>query len=110
MTNMEIFSVLAAFLTALTGIAVGLKTRNKIQADSTKTLTDVALSLVEPLKKQIDDMEKEMGECKTELRILYCEVDTLKRENEKFKAGISLLMNQLKANGLNPIWHPEEGK
>lgn len=52
--------------------------RSKVAADATATLTDISLSLVEPQKRRIADLEKHMKVCETRISLLEAENEALK--------------------------------
>jgi FtsZ-binding cell division protein ZapB len=66
--------------------------RGKNKADITKTITDTAMSLIQPLKAEIEDLKKEMKRLKTEnaslkewAEALCCQIKELGKEPVEFK-------------------------
>lgn len=82
-------TVFAAWLTVRVG-------RRKVAADATQTLTGIALSLVEPLKAEIDELKKELDHMEREIGLL-------KRENEILHRWSQLLFSQVVESGGDPI-------
>lgn len=70
--------------------------RPKVVADAAKTYTDISLSLVEPQKRRIRDLEDHMASC--ELRI-----KKLERENRALHVWSKLLYTQVVEAGVDPI-------
>lgn len=70
--------------------------RPKVVADAAKTYTDISLSLVEPQKRRIRDLEAHMTIC--ELRI-----KKLERENRALHVWSKLLFSQVLEAGAEPI-------
>ena len=70
--------------------------RPKVKADATRVLTDVSLSLVEPLQERIVQLEER--EDKNELRISF-----LERENRVLHRWAQILFTQVIEAGGIPV-------
>jgi len=81
--------VLVAWIT----IRVG---KEKTEADAAETFTDIALSLVQPLKAEIDGLKKELIHMDKEIGLL-------KKENEILHRWSQLLFSQVVESGGDPI-------
>ena len=91
---------LVATMSGITAIFVAMMTswvaRRRGKADTAKQLTDIALSLIQP-------MEEEIGDLKKELRHLDREVVKLKAENQMLHRWSQLLFSQVVELGSDPI-------
>jgi len=89
-----------ATMSGITAVVVALVTswvaRRKDKADVAKQLTDIALSLIDPLQEEIDDLKKEQ-------KLLDREVVKLKAENELLHRWSQLLFSQVVELGSDPI-------
>lgn len=70
--------------------------RPKVQAEAAKTYTDISLSLVEPQKRRIADLESKMSGC--ELRIKQ-----LEDENNALHTWAQHLVAQVVEHGGAPV-------
>jgi len=91
---------IVATLAGITSIIVAIITtwamRRKNAADVASQLTDIALSLIEPLQEEIDALKKEY----TELQV---EMGKLKSENALLHKWSQLLFSQVVESGGEPI-------
>lgn len=81
-----VFAAIAAILGSWLTVRAGKK---KAGADAAETLTDIALSLVEPLKIELEELKIEVG--------------LLKRENEVLHKWAQLLFSQVIEEGGEPV-------
>ena len=91
---------LVATFAGVTSIIVAVITtwalRRKNAADAAKQLTEIALSLINPLQEEIDDLKKEQA-------YLEAEICKLKAENEMLHRWSQLLFSQVVESGDDPI-------
>ena len=91
---------IVATLAGITSIIVAIITtwamRRKNAADVASQLTDMALSLIEPLQEEIDALKKEQSHLDTE-------VVKLKAENALLHRWSQLLFSQVVELGSDPI-------
>jgi hypothetical protein len=68
----------------------------KVRADATKTLTDISLSLVEPQKRRIADLETHMKTCEDRIA-------KLEAENAALHRWAQHLIGQVVEHGGDPV-------
>lgn len=118
------FRLLAEVIGALVAsggiIWTGLRARRELDNNSAKQLTDIALSLVDPLEKRVDGLEADNTRLRARIRSLEAgevsavrkiealeiEVERLTRENAELHEGIALLMQQIVELGQEPRFSP----
>ena len=91
--------LIAAFsgvVSVVTAFLVTRASKKKVAADATATLTGIALSLVEPLKFEIDALKEELSGVEDEIK-------KLKVENEILHRWSQLLFSQVVESGGEPI-------
>ncbi len=91
-------AIVVAVLVALIGspilsVAVaGIMSRRKDEATAAEIITKAAGGLVLSLGDRMDDLEKKS--------------DKQEKEIENLRRGVRLLIRQIEAAGLVPVWHP----
>jgi uncharacterized protein YlxW (UPF0749 family) len=97
----SIILTLVAMAPGIAALLLGLRKAraeaDKEEADASQKITNSALSLVEPLKARIADLEEEV-------RALRLEVGKLRHEQTDLICGADQLIGQLKALGETPVW------
>ena len=91
--------LIAAFsgvVSVVTAFLVTRASKKKVAADATATLTGIALSLVAPLKFEIDALKEELSGVEDEIK-------KLKVENEMLHRWSQLLFSQVVESGGDPI-------
>jgi uncharacterized membrane-anchored protein YhcB (DUF1043 family) len=68
----------------------------KVRADATKTLTDISLSLVEPQKRRIEQLETHMKTCENR-------ISDLEAENRALHRWAQHLIGQVVEHGGDPV-------
>jgi hypothetical protein len=71
-------------------------TRPKLRAEASEVLTDVSLSLIEPLRARIAELENRDVE-------KGCRIDSLERENRVLHRWAQVLFSQVVESGNTPI-------
>lgn len=100
----EILStIIAASAGVLSGVIAAKAGRKKNDADAASSITEAAMSLVEPLTKRVEVLETGRVEAEKELKILRPLPELVKR----LMAGIDKLIEQIRCLGHEPIWTPE---
>lgn len=84
--------------------------RKKFDASAAKSSSDAMINY----NKLLTEQTNQIGDLMRRIDTLECEVDELKKENKrkdmiisKWQAGISLLLHQLSAADITPVWKPE---
>jgi uncharacterized protein YlxW (UPF0749 family) len=85
---------LAALVTAGVSYRVSRSTQRKADADVAAIATQTALSLIEPLRKQVAALEEEVA--------------ALRARVASFRRGVRLLCGQVRDLGAVPVWLPGE--
>jgi sensor domain CHASE-containing protein len=91
-----LIAAISGAVSVLTALLVVRASKKRVAADATETLTNIALSLVAPLKAEIDELKKEYDE-------LEDAVSKLKAENELLHRWSQLLFSQVVESGGEPI-------
>jgi sensor domain CHASE-containing protein len=91
-----LIAAISGVVSIITATLVVRASKKKVAADATATLTTIALSLVEPLKAEIDELKKEYKE-------LEADVTNLKAENAILHRWSQLLFSQVVELGSDPI-------
>jgi hypothetical protein len=102
----SIIVAVAALITALSS-----KRKAKVLGEVTAvSITEKVIKLADARLKdmvnQVDLMEEDMKECKSELRLLRIEVAALRKENAVLRDGVDRLCFQLKSMGQTPVIDP----
>lgn len=105
-----IYFIIGTLLASTPGLYGIFLQRKKYDASADKTNSDAMTNYSRLLAEQT----KQIGELMKRIDTLECEVSDLKKENKrkdqiitKWQAGISLLLHQLSAENITPIWKPE---
>ncbi len=94
---------IGGILTALSGLWVAVDTKRKYKSDSAKTITDAAVLLIEPLRKQVAELESELEKTEREVEALKCKVDSLGQRNHELVRKVNKLWHQVKSLGEKPV-------
>lgn len=95
------YAGLAALLTAAVALWKAYRTT---PADLASRYQEIATRAA----TRIDELEKCMDNVEAENQTLEARVENLEKQMQRYLAGIRLLINQLQANGLQPVWAPDE--
>jgi len=90
---------IAAVITAIAGYVRGRSERAKLGAEHDELVTRTAISLIEPLRRRLDEQAARITE-------LEAQVVELRRENAELHEGIQILCTQIAALGQEPRWRP----
>jgi len=102
MSHETIGIIIAALIAAIPGIIALLvqrKKRNFDLAASYQRMADRQAIQIDGLRTKVDELEAQI-DCLEE------EIQTYRKKQEEWMAGISLLINQLVSKGIDPIWRP----
>jgi ubiquinone biosynthesis protein UbiJ len=102
----SIIVAVAALITALSS-----KRKAKVLGEVTAvSITEKVIKLadarLQDMVNQMDLVEEDMKECKSELRLLRIEVAALRKENAALRDGVDRLCFQLKSMGQTPVFDP----
>lgn len=104
MSQIEVFAtVIIAMIAATPGLLAFLGQRKKNDVDvaqAYKVMADEQIKEIRELKVRVNAME-------TQIDDLECERDALYKLVTEWQAGIGLLINQVTANGMTPVWSPK---
>jgi type II secretory pathway component PulM len=89
-----IAAIIAGTVAILATIFTNLAMRKKNDADASEAISIAVANLIQPLNDRIDEQENEITKLKTRLA--------------DFLQGIRQLINQLRRQGCEPVWTPEE--
>lgn len=97
MDNNWIITLVVAIIASLPGL-FALKLQRKKQS------VDIAVVYEKMASEQAEDIRN----LRTEILALEDKVNGLQKRLIEYEAGIALLVNQIKASGLIPIWEPKK--
>ena len=110
-TVTEWLPVLAALGALITSIITASKFRSEVrknEADASESVSDAALSLLEPYKAEVQSLREEM---RVNREAIQANTEKLKRVEEElyiYKEGTKILVAQLTQNGIRPLWKPPD--
>lgn len=96
MTDWQI-ALLVALIAALPGLYAVWRQRRKYDS-----------SVAETYEAMAQRQAKEINELRMSQRVLEDKVEELSEYVQQLEAGIELLVNQLQAHKLTPVWRPEK--
>lgn len=89
----------------------------KLQAEAESAISEAAVSLIEPLQKRIDDLEKGREKDKdtiialeTRVTALECELREERNEKADIVDGAHKLYHQVQSLGAQPLYQPPARK
>lgn len=97
-----VLTVALAVIAAIPGLLAIYSQRGKDKADVAEkyeAMAARAAEQIEKLKQRIDALEKQID-------TLEAEVSSQEKTINEWQSGIKLLINQLVANGHQPVWEP----
>lgn len=97
-----IITIIVALIAATPGflaLYVHRKKRTIDAATSYQAMADRQALQIDGLRRKIDELEAQVDCLEQNIR-------TCNKQQEEWRAGISLLINQLVSKGIDPIWHP----
>jgi uncharacterized protein YoxC len=110
MSPAEIASFIVAFILAAVSVANMFVGRGKAKVDITKTLTEAATSLIQPLENRITVQEQEIAQLKIKIATLDKTIVWYAARVEYLMDGIKQLLEQIKGLNATPCWSPKEWK
>lgn len=96
--------IIIALITGAAGLLTAVATKKKLHADAAESISDAALSLIEPLKKRLAEAEAEIENNRVKLHQMEIELAVLKHENIEMSEGIAKLKYQVMSLGHKPIY------
>lgn len=108
MSEKIIEAIVGAAGALLGGIIVYLSTRLKNRADAADMVTDAALSLLDPLKTRLTELEQKMARQETEISRLRRQLTHYADRVIVLMRGIATLIKQIGDLGAKPYWEPDE--
>lgn len=96
-------TIAVAVIASTPGILAFLGQRKKSDVDVAGAYEAMAQRQAEQLtvlRKRLDDMEAEIDQ-------LQCDIEARDKLLLEWQSGIGLLVNQVTANGLQPVWTPK---
>lgn len=74
--------------------------------DAAESVANATTTLIEPLNKRIKDLERTVGEQKTQIETMTRAMQAQQFEITELRAGVAILTNQIMALGHQPIYKP----
>ena len=99
-----IATIVVAIIAALPGIYAVIAQRRKDAASAADTLTDAALQLIEPLKRQAADQAAELVSLRAQVRTQGKEIEYLYRVMDDVVDGARRLERQVHESGGTPVY------
>lgn len=91
------------------GIISAYVARRKDGEEASDQRTKTLMSMMEPLRKELDGLHDQNSTLRQRLGELEARSAHLESENRRLMAGVLLLRNQVVANGHTPVWEYTEG-
>lgn len=85
---------LGGFIGGVGSFIVAYSTRKKYSAEAEHLLTEAAVTLIKPLRDEIESLHRQLNLTEARLRM--------------FEQGVNLLIEQLKSLGIQPVWMPPD--
>lgn len=99
---------------ALAGVAIQFwkawSEKRRDDSDAAESISFAAKSLIEPLRKRVDELEATTLRQEAEISALTRQTKEQKQEITELRAGVMLLTNQIVALGQRPIYIPTRDK
>ena len=116
------FTAMAALLTSLTALYLGIANRRKTNAETTQIVTNALDQIITRLRSEIDELvreakkrderidflEAQINEQQGRIESLRGRVKELERENLELRAGVQLLTLQVTTLGATPLYPPRK--
>lgn len=96
-----IVTLLVGIVGSIAPVMSALAARRKGEGDFAKTVVDSAAVMVDKLTVRVESLERQVN-------TLTKENEVLRRDQQVLKAGVALLINQLRALGHQPLWTPPD--
>jgi len=110
MENIPMWLQIILAIISVLGGAAGIMAWFKAPAEIKKTKSDTYETLsntINNLSERMDAQNKKIDEQDQKIDALEKEVDMLQDENIALKRGVNRLVNQIRREGLEPIWTPD---
>ena len=95
-------TVMVAIVAATPGILAFIQQRRKSSVDVAKEYEAMAQRQIE----QINALRARLDAMETQIDALECDIEARDKLILEWQAGISMLLNQMAANRIEPIWTP----
>ena len=113
---------MAALLTSLTALYLGIANRRKTNAETTQIVTNALDQIITRLRSEMDELvreakkrderidflEAQASEQQGRIESLRGRVKELERENLELRAGVQLLTLQVTTLGATPLYPPRK--
>lgn len=111
MDNLTVdWAAVAVLVGSLITVMIGFATRKKLDSEAANEVSEAALSLLEPLRQRVSQLEQELGIVKGSMTELSDKLEVVERENNELRRGIWLLVHQVTGLGQEPVYRPREDR
>ena len=104
-TTVALIVAIVGAATGATGTFISLR---KQKADENTSVLAAYRQFIDPLRAELDQLRIEVDEQHEQLLRHRERIKHLEDENGRLYAGVRLLIDQLVANRITPVWTPEE--
>lgn len=101
-------SIAIAAIAAIPGIMSYRNQQRQADADVNESLTTAALSLITPLRTELDLVRQRMIEQDERLTRQRTDLQALQNKCTEWSDGIRRLVHQIRSTGQTPVWEPSE--
>ena len=108
MTTAEIITIVGLVIAAIPGVLAYLNQRKATNAAVADTLTGSAERLVQRHEKEIEQLERKIKSLQHEVEIQAASLENATAANLKQQLYSSIIVNQLRAAGFEPVIEPSE--
>lgn len=106
MSQELIVAIVVALVAAAPGLFALFHQRRLASASVTDTLTKSAIGMVERHDKEIKELEEKNDHLEAELEVQAHAIENLTAKNLKLQVLVSILANQIRLRGVEPIIDP----
>src|SRR3990167_4571810 len=106
MIDISIVNIVVALIMALPGIYAVYRQLRKDKQDSTSLIRESAVALIEPLKKRIDELEKQAHDDQGHIHALEAELEEKSKLIHSLEVEINRLRRRVSKIGKDPPTQP----
>lgn len=103
-------AIAVAIIASIPGLLAYRNQQRRTEIEYQDTVAETALSLIGPLRQQVDILQTEVEEHRRTSSDQQRQIDRLSSMTQKMRTGIRQLIHQLQSHNIDPVWEldPEE--